>query len=297
MPMRLKQGALMALFLCLPLGAFAQDAADSGAQAPVQPQTPAPATTPSLPANPPPIPAPPAEAQAAPAQAPSADAPPNAPQAYAAPAPAAVQVQYATPSGPSMAPPGPAAQGQWVFTTQYGWIWTPYAQNYTYVDQIGEMALTYAFYPSYGWRWLPSPWVLGFGPAPYWGIYGYDHYAWHARPWFSAGIYRPAIWQRWGRPYGGYGYNQGAAYGRPYGGYNGAYGGRPGPIISGPRPSPVYSHPTYSQPSYAPHQSVPAHFNAPAQFNRGPAPNHAGGMGGGHFGHGGGGGGGGGHHR
>ena len=96
--------------------------------------------------------------------------------------------------------PGSAA-GQWTYTSQYGWVWLPYGQRYTYVDTAGELAFSYAYYPASGWMWLASPWVLGFGPRPYWGTYGYNHFAWHARPWFHVGVYRPTVWSRWNRPY------------------------------------------------------------------------------------------------
>lgn len=333
MRLRTLHMALIAAVALAPALAGAQDAVSDG-QAPVKPTTPAPNTVPSLPAAAPPVPAPPQAAeQPQGEQAPQAyDGAPAAPQAYAAPqAPAApdapVVVQYSAPQGPQVAPGPGGGQGQWVFTTQYGWIWTPYAQNYTYVDQVGELALTYAFYPSYGWRWLPSPWVLGFGPTPYWGSFGYSAYAWHARPWFSVGVYRPSIWQRWGQPYGGYN-AYGAGYRHAYG-YNGAYGGRPGPIISGPRPqpygyrapgvyshpggygqpygggrpaytAPVYSHPVYGRPAYSPPSYAPrpqmqrGPQGGPTRFGGAPpSGGHFGGMGGGaHFG-----GGGGGHHR
>lgn len=142
-----------------------------------------PAETPSLPAAPP---APPS----------LSDNPPP-PQAEPAPAPTVPGPAPApTPNGP------PPAQGQWVNTNQYGWIWVPYAKPYTYVDPAGELAFTYAYYPAFGWRWLASPWVLGWGPAPYWGRWGVGYYAWHAHPWFHVGVYRPVVWSHYGRFYG-----------------------------------------------------------------------------------------------
>jgi hypothetical protein len=104
-----------------------------------------------------------------------------------------------------------SSNGQWVYTTQYGWIWAPYASNYTYVSPDGGLAYEYAYDPASGWGWLESPWVLGYGPWPYWGTYGYGRYAWYAHPWFHAGFYRGA----WGQ-YGAWG------GGRSYGGFHGA---------------------------------------------------------------------------
>ena len=50
-------------------------------------------------------------------------------------------------------------------------------------------------YPVYGWRWVVAPWVYGYGPAPYWGVWGPRYFAWYAHPWFRVGGY-------WG--WGGY---------------------------------------------------------------------------------------------
>jgi hypothetical protein len=50
------------------------------------------------------------------------------------------------------------------------------------------VAYEYAYYPNYGWRWVSSPWVLGWGPRPYWGRFGPRYYAWHSRPWFRVGV-------------------------------------------------------------------------------------------------------------
>jgi len=84
------------------------------------------------------------------------------------------------------APATPPPNGQWVYTSQYGWVWMPYAQSYTYVNPAGDQAYAYVYYPSYGWRWVGAPWVFGVGPGPYWGARGRAHYVWHARPWFHA---------------------------------------------------------------------------------------------------------------
>lgn len=93
----------------------------------------------------------------------------------------------------------PAGQsGQWVYTDQYGWVWIPYAREYTYVGTEGY-PYSYCYYPNYGWMWLYSPWVFGWGPGPYWGVYGRGYFAWYARPWFA----RPSYYPRGGY-YGGF---------------------------------------------------------------------------------------------
>lgn len=109
----------------------------------------------------------------------------------AAPPPAATVV--VAPPGVVVAPPVVAApvtpSGQWVYTRQYGWLYMPYAQNYTYVPPAGPPSM-FVYYPARGWRWVHAPWVLGVGPVPYWGPHGYVSFAWYARPWFA----RPVRW-------------------------------------------------------------------------------------------------------
>src|SRR5262249_16173672 len=38
----------------------------------------------------------------------------------------------------------PAAQGQWVYTSQYGWVWLPYGAQYTYEPTV-EGAYPYSY--------------------------------------------------------------------------------------------------------------------------------------------------------
>jgi hypothetical protein len=92
-------------------------------------------------------------------------------------------------------PPAPSdSEGQWVYTGQYGWTYMPYAQPYTYVAPSGELAYTYVYGPGLGWRWALSPWVLGWGPRPWWGVRSYRRFVWYAHPWFRVGVYRPRVW-------------------------------------------------------------------------------------------------------
>lgn len=165
------RGTRLALLVgTLPALAFAQPAAD-----------------PNPPAPPPPAP------EAMPADAPPAQPPPPPMAQPPPPAPA-----------PSAAPqPQPVAgpAGQWVYTNQYGWIWIPYAQEYTYIP--GDLQVfpdQYVYYPAYGWRWVVAPWVYGYGPAPYWGTLGPRSFVWYSRPWFRVGGYWGwGAYRGWGR--------------------------------------------------------------------------------------------------
>jgi hypothetical protein len=117
--------------------------------------------------------------------------------AAAPPPPTAAPQQPAT---PALTTPvrvaAPAPEGQWVFTQQYGWVYMPYAQSYTYVPAVGD-PLVYVYYGSAGWRWVRAPWLIGTGPSPYWGPMGYVRFAWYARPWFARRIvYRPGSYAR-----------------------------------------------------------------------------------------------------
>ena len=72
------------------------------------------------------------------------------------------------------------AQGQWVYTQQYGWVWMPYGSQYTYAPtQAGVYPSEYVYYPSYGWTWIAAPWVFGWGVSPYFGVYGPSHFGWY----------------------------------------------------------------------------------------------------------------------
>ncbi len=70
--------------------------------------------------------------------------------------------------------------GQWVTTDQYGWGWMPYDASFTAAPVVvsGDPFL-YGYYPVYGWRWLPAPWVFGIGPHPWFGPWGWHRYGWY----------------------------------------------------------------------------------------------------------------------
>ncbi len=159
---------LRPLFLTLSLvGAAAGLPAVAAAQAGFPPPPPQPQGT-----------QPPGEIVPPPAQPPPAAGPP-------APPPAAVP-------GPA---PASAANGEWVYTGQYGWVWMTYGEATTYVppDGTGE-PLQYVYYPAYGWRWVVAPWVWGIGPWPHF-VHGPARFAWYQHGWWrtpSRWHYRPA---------------------------------------------------------------------------------------------------------
>jgi hypothetical protein len=139
-----------------------------------------------------------------PTSAPPSEAPPAAPQVIPSPPQEAPPQAAVT----QLQPPSPAA-GQWVYTTQYGWVWMAYGAGYTSAPAgANGVPYAYVYYPSAGWTWLAAPWVLGFGPSPYFGVYGPARFGWYRPGFYGVGL----------RP--GFGY-------RPYAGYHvGAFAGR-----------------------------------------------------------------------
>jgi hypothetical protein len=113
---------------------------------------------------------------------PPADVPPAAPpsappSADAAPAPPA----------PAEPPPADTPPGQWVYTGQYGWIWMPYSDVYTYVPPGGwGEPYAYVYGPAFGWTWVAAPWVWGFGPWPFFGVVGPVHFGWWGHGWWRS---------------------------------------------------------------------------------------------------------------
>ena len=112
---------------------------------------------------------------------------------------------------PAPAAPGPRANGQWVYTSQYGWIFMPYGDQYTYEGTLYDAyPYSYVYYPDYGWLWLASPWVWGWGPYPYFGLASPWYFGWYS------GLYRSG-WG-WGTYRGG---GPRGSFGRPLPGYHG----------------------------------------------------------------------------
>jgi hypothetical protein len=113
---------------------------------------------------------------AAPTSQPPPPPPPTAPTAQPIEPPA---------DATSAPPPSAKVAGEWVYTTQYGWVWMPYDQQYTHVIEDSGTAYEFVFYPGFGWRWVLAPWVFGIGPQPHF-VHGPVRFAWYAHPWFRA---------------------------------------------------------------------------------------------------------------
>lgn len=170
--------ALIALTAVAPTASWAQEPAAESSDTAAEVQAVPPGAQPTVPPT-----------QAAPEQVPVPSATATADSTQQA----AAEVQPPSP------PPGVPA-GQWVYTTQYGWVWMPYGQSYTYVPDDGDPYM-YVYYPSYGWNWVVAPWVLGWGPTPYWGTWGVRHFAWHSHPWFHGRVDHGFHSGRFGAPH------------------------------------------------------------------------------------------------
>lgn len=164
------------------------------------------------------------------AQAPQPDPPPTQTPNDPPPPPPAARPD--PPSEPRQGPPQQktAPAGQWVYTSQYGWVWMPYGDGFTHVPPDGSPPNMYVYYPEAGWCWVVAPWLWGWGPMPYFGLAGPRSFAW-----FGIGLGR---WHGFAGPYHSWGWS-GRAYwngGRWYGvnrfhdgpGWGGAYRGRGG---------------------------------------------------------------------
>ena len=122
----------------------------------------------------------------------------NAPDSEAEPS--SPPPEQAPPPPPPSAAPSPPAQGpgytrlppgEWVYTAQYGWVWMPYGDAFTYVPPggIGE-PLEYVYFVPYGWVWVVAPWVWGIGPWPHF-VHGPRFFVWFRHGWWRD----PARWR------------------------------------------------------------------------------------------------------
>jgi hypothetical protein len=144
-------------------------------------------------------------------------APPQQPPAPPVQSQGQVQPQMQQPAGEAPA----AGGGQWVYTSEYGWIWMPYGNQYTYEGTASDAyPYSYVYYPSYGWMWLAAPWVWGWGSYPYFGARGPMGFGWYA------GLYRTGYgWGGYrGGNHGGHGFS-GGWHGSVGGGWHGGGGG------------------------------------------------------------------------
>lgn len=154
--------------------------------------------------------------------------------------------------------------GQWVFTSQYGWVYMPYGEQYVYTHRTSPYA--YVYYPTLGWRWLAAPWVIGSGPYPHFGTHGPFAYAWYR------GLHQAR------HPWGGY-YAQ--LHGRPWTGPRVAIAPRPAhgarastvrapARVTAPARGPARVT-TPARPAFAPRAVTPARPTLVAQRNVGAA--------------------------
>jgi hypothetical protein len=159
---------------------------------------------------------------------PPAEAPPPPPQA--APPRSAPPGAVAAPIQPAPAP-RPAGTGQWVFTAQYGWVWMPYGETFTYLPPDGSTPSMYVYYPEAGWCWVVAPWLWGLGPRPHF-VSGPGPYVWFGiglGHWYGfAGPYRHWGWPGRAYWYGGGWHGVGRVYAGP-----GPGRWRPGPSRGG----------------------------------------------------------------
>ena len=99
-------------------------------------------------------------------------------------------------------PAAPSQAGQWVYTSQYGWVWMPYGQQYVSEGAWGAATpYQYVYCVRLGWSWVAAPWLWGWGVYPWFGQLGPWHFGWYR------GLYRAGYgWghYRGGHPYGGY---------------------------------------------------------------------------------------------
>ena len=115
--------------------------------------------------------------------------------------------------------PQAAPAGQWVYTSQYGWVWMPYGNSYTYLPTNGGTPNMYVYYPAVGWSWVVAPWVWGWGAMPWFGYAGWGGYPWYGYgygTWYGyAGHYAHAGWYGGSYYHGGHWNHVGPGYRPP----------------------------------------------------------------------------------
>ena len=131
-----------------------------------------------------------------------------------APLPAPPEGSGAQPPQAGQAQPAPTPPGQWVYTDQYGWLWMPYDNAFSYLPPGGATPNMYVYYPSVGWTWVMAPWLWGYGPMPYFGVYGTTGFGW-----WGVGL---GAWYGYAWPYAGWygGYGWGYTTGNHWVGYH-----------------------------------------------------------------------------
>jgi len=141
-------------------------------------------------------------AKHSPQPAPSVEPPTPQPNDPPPPPPA---VRPDPPVAPSQGQPQQKAApaGQWVYTSQYGWVWMPTGDGFTHLPPDGSPPDMYVYYPEAGWCWVVAPWLWGWGPRPYFGLLGPQYFGW-----FGVGLGR---WYGFEGPYASWGIS-GRAY-------------------------------------------------------------------------------------
>jgi len=152
--------------------------------------------------------------------------------------PPPTQVDATTGLEVEVQPAAPA--GQWVYTSQYGWVWMPHGNGYTNVPAGGAVPNMYVYYPAVGWSWVVAPWVWGWGAMPWVGFAGWGGYPWYgygygtwygyARPYAYANWYGGRYWR------GGRWHGVGPGYPAPPPPRYGAPARSSGAVRTGPRP-------------------------------------------------------------
>jgi hypothetical protein len=74
-----------------------------------------------------------------------------------------------------------SGDGQWVFTSQYGWVFMPYGDQYVDRGEDASVEAPFAFVygPGNGWEWVAAPWLWGWGTYPYFGTVGPSRLGWY----------------------------------------------------------------------------------------------------------------------
>ena len=149
------------------------------------------------------------------------DMEPSAPPMQPPAPPGQNQVQPQRPVATAPGPQEAGPTGQWVYTSEYGWLWMPYDVQYTYEGAATDpYPYGYVYSPARGWVWLVAPWVWGWGPYPYFGAAGPWHYPWYR------GLVKSGY--GWGNYRGGGGYGSGTRRAGGYRGGSSRRGGRGG---------------------------------------------------------------------
>ena len=79
----------------------------------------------------------------------------------------------------------PYSNGQWVYSSEYGWIWVPADATTSEADGA---PYTYLYTPRFGWTWYLSPWG--------WGAYHYGPWVthpWHPNGWHHGWVAHPQV--------------------------------------------------------------------------------------------------------